>query len=138
MVVPAHIKRRMRAVDPHLFLQWNRAISRWEIRRRNPLKPSLPPALVRVWCESDGSKFGRFLPLDNRIINYLNQGDLTKKFRDFDQKTWGELMNREIQAEEERMQAAMQKDYDERRRERVDKLRYVIRRGERGLASDLK
>jgi hypothetical protein len=97
--------------------------------RQDPINPHhRPPERVKVWADRDGD----YLPLDNRLIKWLYEADLSRKFRDYDQRRWAELFERELAEEQARLDADKQKRVDEQHEELADKLALAVRKGERG------
>lgn len=91
MEAPSWILEKLNDFDPRLYLRWNGRISRWEIWRKGPTD-SAPPHLVKVWCRYEmGVPTGIYLPLDNRLFQWLHDNDMARMFRDRDAKYWARL-----------------------------------------------
>ena len=130
MHVPAHIQAALLRVDRHIAVTWNNRIQRWEIRRRDPVQTGKAPAMVRLWCTPDGTKYGAFLPLDERLIRWLYDKDLSRKWKNIDERRWGELLEREMLETETKARAAIDRDLDDQLDEARKSLEFAIRRGE--------
>jgi len=107
---------------------WNPRISRWLILRRP--RPNSLPAPVKTWCARDGS----FLPLDRRILVWLRQNDVQRKFSGRREKFFGQFVERELNDHQSDLDRERAKAEKEKWDEAHDKMKFACKQLEsRGL-----
>lgn len=127
--IPEAIRERLAALDRLLFVEWNGRTCRWEIWRRNAVKANGQPDRIKVWT----TEKGEYLPLDARLIAWLNASDLRRKFKDIDERHWATLQAREIDEANEKRDADVKKREDDRAEEVCDELAFAIKKGDKGI-----
>lgn len=117
MDVPAEFKERLERVDPLLKAEWDNRRSRWKILRTNPVRPQLPPDLILLVREQDGS----FRPLDNRTIDKLYSMDLARRYSGT-KGTFGWRLEAEMRDLEDNLKRAKEKEAENRHKEVEERL----------------
>ena len=113
MKPPSRFLLQLKRIDKSLSVSWDNRIGRWKLLRKNPVKTNLKPELVRVWYEPTNKPWGRYLPLDNRLLSWLVENDMDRKFYGRDRRFFGMLMEQELNAQEASGIASRDKRYEE-------------------------
>ena len=124
MDAPPLIVDSLKAYDPDLFVSWDSRLCRWKLLRHNRFKPSQPPDLVKVWSAEGGG----FLPLDRRLLVWVQAADLRVRFHTADAKRIARLLEAEMDREQAELDAAKAKALTEDRAAQIEELTYCFAR----------
>lgn len=67
-------------------------------------------------------------------MQFLHRSDIQRRFQKIDRKRWANLVQRELDSMEAKREAGVVARWNDQKKAREDGLKYVIKKGERGIA----
>jgi len=110
-------------MDRNLSAVWDDRRERFAIVRRDPVEPHRKPYLVTLV-----QKNGEFLPLDDRVLDWLAEADCQRQFHGRDERYFAELFDRELRGREEEDQRRREKPIDDKFEALSDGLAWLVKK----------